>query len=237
MRTRGYVAMMSLVLISTVLIAQRPAPQAGSITGTVTTSTPSKLPPLQVNKNQEFCGDQVPSEAVIATSNGQLKNAVVFLEGATPPEELKPTSLTIRNEGCAFVPHVQAGTVKSSLEVNSGDAILHNTHLFLAMGSRDKSLLNLALPGAHSKLDASRATRRPGVVELKCDAHNWMSGYLLLFDHPYYAVTSVNGSFSIGDVPPGTHTIKIWHETFGEITKQVVVEAGKAASLSLEFGG
>lgn len=237
MRRQLYVG---ILLASLVPLAARPGTQAsptGSITGTVKARSVPRLPPLEVNKNRDYCGDRLPSEAVVAASDGRLRYAIVYLEGAEFPGQLEGVPLAIRNEKCAFVPHVQAGRVGSRLEVTSADPILHNTHLFLRSGTGRKSLLNLALPGEHSRLDASRATRRPGVVELKCDAHKWMSGYLLLFDHPYYAVTDADGSFSIRDVPPGTYTVKVWHETFGELAREVVVEPGKAASLSFEFTG
>lgn len=211
--------------------------QTGSIVGTVKTLSVPNSPPLEVTKNRDYCGATVPFEAVVATPSGRLRYAVVYVEGAESPGALERTALKITNEKCAFVPHVQAGMVRSRLEITSADPILHNTHLFLLSGSRTKSLINLALPGEDARLDASRATRRPGVVQLKCDAHKWMSGYLLLFSHPYYAVTDREGSFSIHDLPPGTYTIKVWHETFGELAQQVVVEPGKAVSLSFEFAG
>ncbi len=240
MRKGLHVVYAGLALTAVAVLAARPAvraPETGSIIGTVTTSNVPVLPPLEVNKNQDYCGDEVPSEAVVATSDGRLRYAVVHLDGAEFTGDLERTPIAIRNKKCAFVPHVQAGVVKSKLEVTSEDPILHNTHLFLQRGSRSRSLVNLALPGEGARLDASRATRRPGVIELKCDAHKWMSGYLLLFDHPYYAVSDAEGSFSIRDVPPGTYTVKVWHETLGELAEQVVVEPGKATSLSLVFIG
>lgn len=229
-----------LALVCAAVLAAGPATltvEQGSITGTVKTNHVPDLPPLEANKNQDYCGDQLPSEAVVANPAGFLRYAVVYVEGAEYEGEAQPSPLVIRNEKCAFTPHVQTGLVRSSLEVTSEDPILHNTHLFLMLSSRSRSLLNLALPRAGVRLDASRATRRPGVIKLKCDAHKWMSGYLLLFDHPYYAVTDAEGNFTISDVPVGTYTIKTWHETFGELTQQVVVESGKATSLSFEFTG
>ncbi len=211
--------------------------ETGSIEGTIKTNAVPDLPPLEVNKNQDYCGDQLESEAVVANAAGQLRYAVVYLDGVEYSGNPEQTPLAIGNEKCAFNPHVQAGMVRSTLEVTSADPILHNTHLFLVSGSRERSLINLALPGEDARLDASRATRRPGVVEMKCDAHKWMSGYILLFDHPYYAVSDAEGSFAIDGVPPGTYTIKVWHETLGELTEEVTVEAGEATSVSFEFAG
>ena len=238
MRTRLVPLVGVLTLSFVALLGLQPGAQmaeTGSIVGTVTSNGVTDLPPLELNKNQEYCGEQLPSEAVVANPKGHLRYTVVYVEGAEYAGEARPEPLVIKNEKCAFVPHVQGGMVKSKLEVTNEDPILHNTHLFLVMGSRQKSLLNLALPGEGARLDATRATRRPGVVRMKCDAHKWMSGYVVLFDHPFYAVTDADGSFEINDVPAGTYTLKSWHETFGELEEQVVVEPGKSTSLSFTF--
>ena len=103
------------------------------------------------------------------------------------------------------------------------------------MRSRKRSLLNLALPNAGIQLDGSRATRSPGLVEVKCDAHAWMSAYIVLFDHPYFAVTDEEGEFEIADVPPGAYTLNVWHETLGAMREEIVVKAGQAVVHSFKF--
>ncbi|MGH7323770.1 MAG: carboxypeptidase-like regulatory domain-containing protein, partial [Candidatus Rokuibacteriota bacterium] len=37
-------------------------------------------------------------------------------------------------------------------------------------------------------------------------------GYLLAFDHPYFAVTDDEGDFRIDDLPAGTWRVSAWHE-------------------------
>jgi hypothetical protein len=39
-----------------------------------------------------------------------------------------------------------------------------------------------------------------------------MNGWIYVFDHPYFAVTDADGSFTIKDVPPGDHVLELWHE-------------------------
>jgi hypothetical protein len=189
-----------------------------------------------VATDESYCGSELPSEAVVTGSDGGLLNSVVYIEGLQHNEGSANTVLHIDNEGCAFVPHVQAGMAGSRLEVSNADPIMHNTHLFLQYGSRSRSLLNMALPTAGVTLDASRGARRPGVIEVRCDAHQWMSAYILLFEHPYYAVTDSLGSFRIEGVPAGTYTVKVWHEALGDLEDEVQVEPGKTASVAFSFG-
>ena len=46
-----------------------------------------------------------------------------------------------------------------------------------------------------------------------------MSAFVYVASHPYVALTDNNGEFVIKDVPPGTYTLKMWHE--GVILKDI----------------
>jgi hypothetical protein len=63
------------------------------------------------------------------------------------------------------------------------------------------------------------------VVPFKCDVHGWMNAYAGVLDHPYFAVTKPDGSFSIPNLPPGSYTLAAWHERLGTQTLPVTVAA------------
>ena len=52
-------------------------------------------------------------------------------------------------------------------------------------------------------------------IQYKCTIHGWMTGYVRIFDHPYYAVTDADGKFEIKDAPAGNYRIVYWHENVG----------------------
>ena len=56
-------------------------------------------------------------------------------------------------------------------------------------------------------------------------------------DHPYYAVTKPDGSFSIDGVPPGKYTLVAWHERTGKSEQTVEVAANGAAKVSVALEG
>jgi hypothetical protein len=56
-----------------------------------------------------------------------------------------------------------------------------------------------------------------------------------VFDHPYFAVTSRDGSFSIDSIPPGTYTLYVWHERYGVKERDVRVEPRRARRVDLEY--
>jgi hypothetical protein len=71
------------------------------------------------------------------------------------------------------------------------------------------------------------------IVKFKCDVHPWMTGYVAVTDHPFFAVTGDDGSFTIPNVPAGTYTIEAWHERFGSTTADVKVSADKPGAVDL----
>jgi hypothetical protein len=62
-----------------------------------------------------------------------------------------------------------------------------------------------------------------------------MQGWIVVVDHPYYAVTDADGRFTLADVPPGDYQLDVWHETLGEVTKPVSVAAGATSTVAAEM--
>ena len=60
-----------------------------------------------------------------------------------------------------------------------------------------------------------------------------MHAYLFVAEHPYDTVTDDAGQFVIDGIPPGTYTLRVWHELLGSSERKVTVEAGKATSVDL----
>ena len=62
-----------------------------------------------------------------------------------------------------------------------------------------------------------------------------MQGHGLAVDNPYYAITGLEGTFAIPDLPAGTYRIKAWHPILGEQEQQVTVAANSTASSEFRF--
>jgi hypothetical protein len=72
-----------------------------------------------------------------------------------------------------------------------------------------------------------------GEVPLLCNVHAEMAGFIIVLQNPYYAVTDKAGNFEIKGVPPGTYTLKFWHEKLKETSQSVTVAAGKTVSVEI----
>jgi plastocyanin len=206
-------------------LAVSPA-RAGEVRGVVRlTGAPPPAGRLEVTKDRSACGETVPDEQVQA-ENGLLANVVVTVKGAPPP---RPGKAVLDQQRCRFVPHVQAISVGSTLEIVNGDEILHNVHGYVGPATA----FNVAMPTRNQRVP--RRLDKPGLVVVRCDVHAWMSAFVVVADAPF-AVTGPDGTFSVPDVPPGTYAVKAWHESLGERTATVTVPATGAATVELAFG-
>jgi hypothetical protein len=62
-----------------------------------------------------------------------------------------------------------------------------------------------------------------------------MGAWWISQEHPYYALTDVNGAYALDDVPPGNYTLEAWHETLGKVSRKVTVTANGVLDVTLEM--
>ena len=77
--------------------------------------------------------------------------------------------------------------------------------------------------------------KSPGVVDVACDVHGWMQGWIVVADNPYFAVTEKNGTFAIKDIPPGKYTLATFQPYVGVRETPVTVEAKKTNNVNVEL--
>lgn len=194
-----------------------PSTDAGQIIGKVRLEGPYQKPPsLKVNKNREFCGDEVPNESLLVGPGGGLQNTVIIVH--VPRQEKTAARLiTLDNKNCAFVPRVQVASPGSEVLLLNSDPILHDAHARLGR----ETLFNVGLPAWRQ---VKKLLDREGLIKVECDVlHTWQSAYIVVTSSPYFAVTDEKGEFVINGVPPGNHAMEVWHETLGGQSKTVAV--------------
>jgi hypothetical protein len=79
-----------------------------------------------------------------------------------------------------------------------------------------------------------RMTKGREIFVMQCGFHAYMESWALVVDHPYVAITDQDGRFEIGDVPPGTYTIKIWHPYVREPYEQrITIKPKESAAVDI----
>jgi hypothetical protein len=163
--------------------------------------------------------------------NGGLQNVFVYIKDGlgnkylfdTPTEPVK-----LDQKGCRYVPHVVGLRTTQPLEVSNSDATLHNVH---GMPEANREF-NVGQPVPGMK-NAVTFTTPEVMVPFKCDVHSWMSAYVGVVSHPYFAVSGGGGKFELRTIPPGTYTIEAWHEKLGR--QEQTVTLGEKDSKEITF--
>ena len=227
---RGFwmvVAIMGVILGST---AMTQAQDAGSLSGRITYAGPP--PPkkkVDVTKDKEVCGKgDIYDESLVVGPDKGLKNAVVIVQGAKGGK-FASQKAELDQKGCQYVPHVVVVPTTGELDILNSDGILHNIHT----QSTANPAVNVAQPKFKKVL--TQKFTKPEIIKAACDAHGWMSGWIVVTDHPFVAVTDEKGNFAIKDIPPGKYTVEIWQETLGKQVKEVSIKAKEDAKLKLEL--
>ncbi len=122
-----------------------------------------------------------------------------------------------------FVPHVLAVAVGETVAFRNDDPYFHNVFSLSPGQGFDTGLYSAG--GVYSK-----TFTRPGPVELLCNIHASMVGYIYVVNSAYYTQPRSNGTFVIRNVPPGRYELHAWHESAAAVIKQPVTVAPGGAS-------
>ena len=211
---------------------QSSSPSVGHIAGRVLfEGTPIPKPTEIANgTDPEACGDrQSFNDLLISPQDRGIQNVLVSLGDTPIPSAPRPEgkTLTIDNRKCQFAPHVAVLTAGSTVEATNSDQISHTTHLYYGALNR-----NLALATGET---ASQLVNRPGLILVKCDIHGWMKAYVRVDSHPFHAVSDSAGRFEIRNIPAGSYTLEIWHESLGKQQVPVTVRAGQTEPIEIRY--
>jgi len=186
---------------------------------------------VRITADTATCGNRRVVAQVKVGPEAGLADAVVSLTDieAGKPWPDAPAPPTLDQRGCRFTPHAILARVGDTVRVLNSDPFSHNVHT----AGFDNRSVNRTQPAGASPIALSFAA--PEKVRVKCDLHPWMSAWIVVADHPYYAVTGEAGRFTMPGVPPGTYTLEVWHEALGTRSRTVTVEPGQTLDVDFDF--
>ncbi len=181
------------------------------------------------------CANQHPSplmvQEVMTDAKGELQNVIVFVSEGLGDRTFDAPSqpVVVEQKGCMYQPHVLAVRANQKLEVVNDDATSHNIH---PVPANNREWNKAEPPG--SRMEEAFA-REEISIPVKCNVHPWMRGYIAVFKHPYFSVTGKDGGFDLSNLPPGTYTIKAWHEKLGTSTQTVTIGENETKEINFVF--
>lgn len=206
----------------------------GSVAGRVLFSGKVPAPEiLPVISDRDACGEDKPSRALVVAADGGVENAVIKLVGIRRGKGWGEREYALGQTDCRFEPHVLLLPKGADLRLLNHDRIAHNVRTY-GRGP----VFNVGQPKFVEKLlveNFSEQVSHPEVVRVGCDIHPWMSAYIVVMEHPYYAVTDERGAFRLAEVPPGEYHLALWHETLGESSRKIAVRPGEETEVTFRL--
>ncbi len=181
--------------------------------------------------------------AMAVTANAYELSVTVTLDGSTEPvanavvsvdsgRQGTPVSAEIYQKDRAFHPHVLVVPVGSSVDFPNRDNTQHHVYSF-----SPAKTFNIELyadrPAAPIVFD------KPGIVELGCNIHDHMQGFVVVTDTAATRQTDASGQVTLSIESPGTEgspekvTVEIWHPRLPDNTRPVTreIEAGDESAI------
>jgi len=202
---------------------------SGSVNYTGAAPTAALIDMAEEPACAEKWGAQGISSPTVAVRDGKLANVFVRVTAGLPagPYPMPAQAAVIDQNGCLYTPRVLGVMVGQTLEIKNSDPLLHNVK---AVPAENRGF-NRSQP--RQGMSTRETFSAPEImVPLECSVHGWMNGYVGVADHPYFATSGADGSFTIAGLPDGTYTLEVWHESLGTQTAQVTVSGGSG---SVEF--
>jgi len=245
MKLKNFLLVIALML--TICISSRQVVKAGTppsatasagaaaIKGVVKfEGTPPKAKSISMAADPS-CAKQHPGPVLtleVATdSKGGLQNVLVFVADGLGDQTFDPPKepVVISQKGCLYQPHVMVVQRNQPFEVVNDDPTAHNIH---PTPANNREWNKAELPGARVE---EAFAREEIAIPVKCNIHPWMRGYIAVLKNPYFAVTKPDGSFDLPNLPPGTYTIKAWHEKLGTATQAITIGANQTKEINFVF--
>lgn len=201
-------------------LAAREQGETGRITGKVTLTASRSTPlPASVYGRRDVSPKAAPAPPA-------MRSVVVYVTGVKPETPPEPMVARIVQRDEQFHPPVTVITAGSTVEFPNEDPFFHNVFSLSRAGP------SFDLGRYRSGESRSRRFMRPGIIKVFCDIHSHMNALIVVLDHPWFAIPSNDGTFTIADVPEGERKVVAWHERIGERQETVRVTPGGSTSVS-----
>lgn len=224
----------------------QPAPQyfkvdpatAGTIQGTIHYTGKKPAAKLIDMSEDPACVEahkgKAYDESLVIGPHGAVANAFVYIEKGLDGKDFEApsTPVVINQQGCWFRPRVLGIQVGQPLEVINSDPVTHNIH---PMPSMNREWNHSMGPGDDP---ITRKFTKPEImIPVKCNIHSWMHAFIGVLNHPYFATTGDDGSYTLPNLPPGTYTVAVWQEKLGTTRRQITVTPGHTSAADFTYKG
>jgi plastocyanin len=228
----------SLFLLALGIFSALQLAGAADITGVInlkgTAPAEKELSPI---KDDPTCSASYPgalpkTKFYVVGAGGELADVIVSLKGISGKSTgASAAPLVLDQKGCLYYPQILAVQTGQKIIVKNSDTCVHNVHTV----PKENAPQNMVQMPGGADLNFTFDKPEP-FLKFQCDVHPWMFAWVSVFDHPYFAISSADGKFTIKDVPPGKYTLEAAHRKLGVQTAEIEVkDTGAAQNFTFEI--
>lgn len=143
-------------------------------------------------------------EVMLLDNQGQpLSDAVLWIEPG--PAQSQPATAVMDQQKRQFTPYVLPVQVGTTVSFPNSDPINHHVYSFSPAKRFELRL--------HQQKAAPQEMRfdQPGLVTLGCNIHDWMLGFILVLDTPWFTQTDEQGKARLTFDAAAGQTLQLWH--------------------------
>ena len=214
---------------------------------------------FEVKKNSDVCGTERWLSKV-EVQNDRLKGAVVMIEGISTGKPFEDRvhrgesphegafhykgghelTLTVQTKSCNFGPYTGVLASQNLIRLENNDSVKHVLHSYAVRGRKASILRSVhnrdIFPGSGIEVEfTTKHLKHSSVVAITCDRHDFMENRFYVVNHPYFSLSDRDGHFTIGQVPPGSYELVVWHPVLGEKKHEIMVEPNGKIEMNFEF--
>jgi hypothetical protein len=235
---KKHIWMSAAMAFSVAALTARGADVSGKITLKGTPPPEKVIEPL---KNDAMCGKmhtEVPKTRLyVVAQDGGLADVIVYVKEGLPAGktyDAPASAVELDQVKCEYQPYVFAMQAKQKLVIKNSDPLLHNINSTPKVPGNKP--FNEAQAGNGPNKEKTSFTAQELFVPFQCNVHPWMYAYGNVIDHPYFSLSAKDGSFKIGNLPPGKYVIEAAHRKAGKVTKEITVgNDNQTVDLALEI--
>lgn len=165
----------------------------------------------------------------LKVKGGGLADVLVYVKSGIAASYPAPAEPVLLDQvGCEYQPTMVVVRVGQPLRIRNSDDTLHNVH---PRPTANKEF-NIGQP--RKGMVVTKSFEKPELmIPTSCEVHPWMRAYVSVLAHPFFALTSEDGSYEIKALPDGEYEVEAVHSQLKSVTGRVSVKDGKASRLDL----